>query len=234
MGVRRRSGRGWHLGIEKLLAGAGLISVGICLGVVLGSVLDGPRLFVRRLSQGVQRVEIQTSPSNLDLESLTAFRELQREGPVPSPPSQQPALKPPPAALPAPVPKQRLAKKQPLASVAAARNPRAAKREPPSPSPEPRLQEAERVISEIAAREASRQQAGSGKVVQVAAYTERRMAEALVQRLREDEFGAYLSDRRSESKHRYRVRVRTQKGQSPQALASSLKERGLSVWITTE
>ena len=65
MGARRRSGRGWRSGIAKFLAGAGLISVGVCLGVVLGSVLDGPRLFVRRLSQGVQRVEIQASPSSL-------------------------------------------------------------------------------------------------------------------------------------------------------------------------
>ena len=227
MGARRRSGRAWHSGIAKLLAGAGLISVGVCLGVVLGSVLDGPRLFVRRLSQGVQRVEIQASPSSLEPESLAAFRELQRERPAPSPAARRLASKPPPAAKPARVPKQRLEKKEPPPSVAAAPKPRAA-------SPEPRLQEAERVISEIAAREARRQQTGSGKVVQVAAYTERRMAEALVQRLRDDEFGAYVSDTRPEGTHRYRVRVRTQKGQSPQALASSLEERGLSVWITSE
>jgi hypothetical protein len=65
--VGRRGGnaeRAWGSSgsaVAKLFAGAGLLAIGVCFGVVLGSVLDGPRLFVRRLTQASQRVELRPS-----------------------------------------------------------------------------------------------------------------------------------------------------------------------------
>ncbi|MCH6562820.1 MAG: hypothetical protein IH800_10450, partial [Myxococcales bacterium] len=104
-----KKGRAWaryRSWLAKGLAASGLLAIGVCLGVVLGSVLDGPRLFVRRLTQPTESIELRPSATALDLDLLPAFRELQRERPAPSPAARRLASKPPPAAKPARVPKQ--------------------------------------------------------------------------------------------------------------------------------
>jgi cell division protein FtsN len=199
----------WATGVRRIVAGVGLFAVGTSIGIVLGSVLEGPRLFVRRLTEPSQKVEIPASSIRLEAERLTAFRELQRERP--SAP-RVPATRQPP-----PMPPE----------VATA---------PPRPAPERRAdpEAAERVISQIEARRAVKVKSASQKVVQVAAYADKRAAEALVRRLKASGFDSYISHTRPEGQQRYRVRVRSKTGEAAKTLAARLEAEGLSVWITTE
>ncbi len=114
----------------------------------------------------------------------------------------------------------------------AARPEVAAAPRPPDPAPEPKL--AERVIAEIAARDKTPERSGPSQVVQVAAYTDREMAEALVRRLRKRGFDSYISDTQPKGSHRYRVRVRPALRGSVKRLASRLESQGHGVWITKE
>ncbi len=217
-----KKGRAWaryRSWLAKGLAGSGLLSIGICLGVVMGSVLDGPRLFVRRLTQPTERVELRPSATALEAELLPAFRELQRERPVP-PPSPPPAARPSPPAVAPPSPRPRA-----RPEVAAA---------PVRRAPAPGSEVAERVIAELAAREKSAPKTGPSEVVQVAAYTDRKMAEALVGRLRKRGFDSYISGTQPKGSHRFRVRVRPPSGDSANQLAARLEAQGHGVWITKE
>ncbi len=201
-----KKGRAWaryRSWLAKGLAASGLLSIGVCLGVVLGSVLDGPRLFVRSLTQPTDRVELRPSATALEPELLPAFRELQRERPLP-PPSPRPAARPEVAAAPI--------------------------RRAPAAGPEA----LERVIAEIAAREKSAPKTGPSEVVQVAAYTDRKLAEVLVERLRKRGFDSYISDTQPKGSHRFRVRVRPPSGDSANQLAARLEAQGHGVWITKE
>ncbi len=225
-----KKGRAWaryRSWLAKGLAASGLLSIGVCLGVVLGSVLDGPRLFVRRLTQPTERVELRPAATALEAELLPAFLDLQRERPVP-PPSPPPAARPspPPAARPSP-PAVAPPSPRPTArpEVAAA---------PVRGVPAPGSEVAERVIAAIAAREKSAPKTGPGEVVQVAAYTDRKMAEALVGRLRKRGFDSYISDTQPKGSHRFRVRVRPPSGDSAIQLAARLEAQGHGVWITKE
>ena len=231
-----KKGRTWaryRSWLARGLAASGLLSIGVCLGVVLGSVLDGPRLFVRRLTQATQRVELR--PSTPESDPLLAFRALQRARPTPppvvrpSPPSA--ASQPPPSVGPSP-PRAAPPSPPPVARPSPtprARPPVAAAPRPPAPAPEPKV--AERVIAEIAARDKS---ARSGPVVQVAAYADRQMAEALVRRLQKRGFDSYISDTQPRGSHRFRVRVRPPLGKSANRLAARLESEGHGVWITKE
>jgi cell division protein FtsN len=204
------------------------LAIGVCFGVVLGSVLDGPRLFVRRLTQASQRVELRPSGAGLETEPLTAFLELQRERPAssPRPARSAPPPAPPPVAAaprrPAPEPATPPDAAERVISEIAARDAASQRKA------------AERVISEIAARDAAKKPSGPQKVVQVAAHTDRQMAEALVRRLQDRGFDSYISGTRPKGKHRYRVRVRPEAGASVKRLASRLEAQGFGVWITTE
>ncbi len=225
-----KKGRAWaryRSWLAKGLAASGLLSIGVCLGVVLGSVLDGPRLFVRRLTQPTERVELRPAATALEAELLPAFLDLQRERPVP-PPSPPPAARPspPPAARPSP-PAVAPPSPRPTArpEVAAA---------PVRGVPAPGSEVAERVIAAIAAREKSAPNTGPSEVVQVAAYTDRKMAEALVGRLRKRGFDSYISDTQPKGSHRFRVRVRPPSGDSAIQLAARLEAQGHGVWITKE
>ena len=70
--------------------------------------------------------------------------------------------------------------------------------------------------------------------MQVAAYRDVGAAETLVRRLRRAGYDAYLSGRRAAGPNKYRVRVQPRGGETAQALASTLEERGYGVWITRE
>jgi cell division protein FtsN len=196
--------------------------------VVLGSVLDGPRLFVRRLTQASQRVEIRSSGAGLEMEPLTAFLELQRERPASFP---RPARSAPPPAPPSVATAPRRPAPEPAAPPDAAERviSEIAARDGAAPP-----DAAERVISEIAARDATKKPSGPQSVVQVAAHTDRQMAEALMRRLQESGFHSYISGTRPKGQHRYRVRVRPEAGASVKKLASRLEAQGFGVWITTE
>ncbi len=233
-----KKGRAWaryRSWLAKGLAASGLLSIGVCLGVVLGSVLDGPRLFVRSLTQPTDRVELRPSATALEPELLPAFRDLQRARPLP-PPSPRPAARPSPPAVTPPSPRPALRSSPPAVA-------------PPSPRPAARPEVAaapirrapaagsealERVIAEIAARDKSAPKTGPSEVVQVAAYTDRKGAELLVGRLRKRGFDSYISDTQPKGSHRFRVRVRPPSGDSAKQLAARLEAQGHGVWITKE
>jgi cell division septation protein DedD len=74
----------------------------------------------------------------------------------------------------------------------------------------------------------------NSSVVQVASYTDARSAEALVQRLHESGYEAYVSDTHPDGQMRFRVRVRPGGPRDVNQLAAELGARGYSVWITRE
>ncbi len=199
-----RSARGSVVG--KVLAGLALLAVGLCLGIVLGSVASGPRLFVRRLTEPLQRVEIAAlAEAAPDADPLTEFRELQArtDSAAPEPPPSGPTR----------------------ASVAA-----------PPPKPEsPEQKAAERVLAELRAQRVPEPDRPTpSRVIQVAAYTERGAAGALAQRLSQDGYDSYVSHTLHQGIDRYRVRVRPAPGTDLDAVANRLKRKGLSVWVTRE
>ena len=112
-------------------------------------------------------------------------------------------------------------------------------RAPPKAPPSSRLGAeaqtgaAARVIAEIARTRAVPPSAGT-PVVQVASEPTRARADALVDRLVREDFRAYVSGSRPEGSPRYRVRVRTARGQTPRVLAKALEARGFAVWVTNE
>lgn len=195
----------------KVLAGLALLAVGLCLGIVLGSVASGPRLFVRRLTEPLQRVEIGAPAEAAPAEDqLTEFRELQArtDSAAPEPPPSGPAR----------------------ASVAAA---------PPKPE-SLEQQAAERVLAELRAQRAPDERVPElarptpSPVIQVAAYTEPGAAGALARRLSRDGYDSYVSHTLHQGIDRYRVRVRPAPGTDVDAVANRLKRKGLSVWVTRE
>ncbi len=208
--------------LRGVLVGTVLLVVGACLGIVAGSLLDGPRLLLRSLSQPVQSVDL--AATLLDesteeagsgaAEDLTEFRALQEGVPEAAPLEAAPV-----AAAP---------ERRPIESVA---------------SEEPRV---ETVIQEIAMRRgigappaaaapAAPRPAQPGEmVVQVGAFAERSPAEKLQERLRRMGFDAYLSERRPSGKFRFRVRVRPSQVVDAHSLASDLKARHFNVWVTRE
>jgi cell division septation protein DedD len=195
------------------------------LGIVIGSLLDGPRLFVRRLTEPIQRVEVRPTSTDAKPERLSAFRQLQSKRPAPS---RQPVRKSQAPArvekrAPAPARKPRPEKKPP-----------GAQRAPATPPNTPEQQAAEQVIAEIKAQQEAKVATGSGKVAQVAAYAERRAAGALASRLAKDGFDAYVSRIQKQGQEHFRVRVRPKPGSSMATVVSRLKSKGLSVWVTTE
>ena len=113
----------------------------------------------------------------------------------------------------------------------AAKPPVSAAPRPPPRAASPKQRAAEEVIADLAARSGA---PGEGAVVQVASYTDRRAADALVRRLRAGGFESFLSDTRPGGTRRYRVRVRPRPGRDPKILAARLAREGFSVWVTNE
>lgn len=73
-------------GLQNFLVGTGLIAIGGCLGILLGSLLDAPRLVMNRFYKPVQTVQLEvaeeTEPANaLELSEYRALQEKQK--PVP-------------------------------------------------------------------------------------------------------------------------------------------------------
>jgi cell division protein FtsN len=213
----RARGRGAAVGaaLKSLFFGSALVGVGVCLGVVLGTVWDLPELLMRRLLETPRTVSLSAPEPGAGAEPLAAFRELQSKTrrtrpPAPTAPeARAPALAAPPESA-----ERRVER-------------------PPAPAPE-RPSATDRVLADVAARAASRSAGDRDVVIQVASYTDRRSAEALVTRLRRAGFDSYLSHTRPEGEVRYRVRVRPGGGQGASELASELQSSGFSTWITTE
>ncbi len=220
--------------VRKFISGTGLLALGVCLGIVLGSLWDGPRLVLMRLSQPIQSVEVRSDESDAVNENLEEFRDLQREGD-----RKRVVSRAPDVAQPKPAPKTEA--KRPVISAPAAkdeptvvidaqkviaelRDQRLAKKKLPPLKPVASAPPAAKIVKAPP----------SGKVVQVASYTESNAADALVKKLRAAGFDSYLSNTRPDGAYRYRVRVRPKGSATVQVLANNLKQRGYTTWVTAE
>jgi cell division septation protein DedD len=209
----------------RFVYGSGLLGLGACLGIVIGSLSETPRLLLERLRGPVETVEI-ASPEKIEkieepaASKLEVFGDLQ-EGKAPKPAKAPPAnakpaaeVEPPPelvpaADLPTPAP-------PPVADPVA---PAVAAAPPPSssaPSQPP----------------AAIKPTGAA-VVQVASYVERKPAEELVAKLKSTGFQAYVSQPAAVN-GRFRVRIRPDEGESAGDLAKRLRGFGFDTWATTE
>ncbi len=226
MGRAKRRAAAAGVALRKFCSGSALVAVGVCLGIVLGTVWDLPELLLRRLLEAPRTVALAPPESRAAEEPLAAFRELQsktrrkrkaepaarapaaRERPQPAERREQPTPAPTQASVPAPTPIPASAPEAPSA--------------------------ADRALADVAARAVSRSAPGRQVVIQVASYTDQRSAEALVTRLRRGGFDSYLSHTKPEGETRYRVRVRPSGDTKPAELAGKLQSSGFSTWITTE
>jgi cell division septation protein DedD len=209
-GERPRASTG---GFRRLASGTGLLAVGTCVGIVVGTVWNVPELLIERLRRPVQIVEL--APVDLPgPPDLPEFRSLQGRAP------QRSAVAPV-----APAPRTAPAKQ---------RSPAPTPARPTRAAAAPSQTSAQTVIAGISRRTTGGAPSPSGKVVQVAAYTDARSAEALVRRLRERGYDSFVSSSVPQGKLRFRVRVRPARGQEVAQLAEALGASGYGVWITRE
>ena len=212
-GEQSRSSTG---GFRRLVSGTALVVVGASVGVVVGTVWNVPELLIERLRRPVQIVEL--APVDLPGPAdLREFRSLQR-----------PLSKRPVAAPVARMPRARSAEQ---------RSPTASEPAPAKPAraaPAASETSAKAVIADISRRSAGRAPNPSGKVVQVAAYSDARSAETLVRQLRERGYDSFVSSSVPRGKVRFRVRVRPAGGQDVARLAEALVAGGYGAWITRE
>ena len=201
----------------RLIYGAGLVALGACLGIVIGSLTETPRLVLERLRGPVETVDVaipaQEKPkSPSEAAPLERFGDLQ-EGRAPKaaravPAPAKPAVEaePPPLVPPAEL--------EPAPSVAAA-PPATPKEATPAPVETPAALQPH------------------GAVVQVASYVERKPADDLVRKLEGSGFDAYVSQPAA-TNGRFRVRIRPAAGESAGDLATRLRGFGFDTWATSE
>jgi cell division protein FtsN len=212
MGRARRRAAAAGAALKKLFFGSALVGVGVCLGIVLGTVWDLPDLLLRRLLEAPRTVSLAPPEPSAGDEPLAAFRELQsrtRRRREAAPAAPAPSAPAPPKA--------------------------AERRDEPAPEPPPKAPSAkDRALADVAARALRRSAPDEQVVIQVASYTDRRSAEALVTRLRRSGFDSYISHTQPAGETRYRVRVRPSGGLEASDLAGQLQSNGFNTWITTE
>jgi cell division protein FtsN len=212
MGGARRRGTAAGAALKKLFFGSALVGVGVCLGVVLGAVWDLPELLLRRLLEAPRTVSLSPPEPSAGAEPLAAFRELQSK--------TRRARRSGPAVPAQPKPAEARSDSRPAP--------------PPRPKGTKGPSATERALADVAARAVGRSAGNRQVVIQVASYTDRRSAEALVRRLRRSGFDSYLSHTRPVGEVRYRVRVRPSDELGASELAVKLQSTGFSTWITTE
>ena len=208
---------------RRFVYGTLLFALGTSAGLVLGSLWEAPRLWLRAGLETVETVEVPapelapgapgtpTAPAQAEAEppEFEYIQELRPPVAAPSP-GREPVVRPPTAdELIDRIRESRGAPDVPAPAEAPATEPR---------SVEP----------------VEREVPPSGPVVQVGAYLDRPPAEELVQGLRERGFDAYLSKNRSTSERRFRVRVVPAAGEDAQTLASRLGALGYETWTTRE
>jgi cell division septation protein DedD len=228
--------------LKRVLAGSALLLVGASAGLLLGSVLEGPRLMVRRWTEQVSTLEI-AAPVSAPSALLEEFEALQQASPqaekraAPGPATTRNVVSPraPDVAAHPPQSASALIAEMKRRRDALERAKPVALPEVESSEPAARKASAVPVRAKVAAGGAAAAATPtSSRVVQVAAYRDRSAARALVDRLQQLGFDSYLSGTRSTSPQRYRVRVRPSKGSSIAPLKNSLESRGFNVWVTRE
>ena len=226
--MARRSSRNGS--VRTLTAGAALLLVGAMLGIVLGALMDAPRLLLHRLNEPVQTVDIGSDMPGVgatqeagEPDELEQYQKLQEAAPpqraprrpAPTTPAPQVAEPAPPKA-PEPVAIAVAPKDTPTAEALI----EAIAEEHKSPAPP-------------APNSAKSAAPASGPVVQVGAFPDARSAGALVGQLQAQGFNSYVSSN-STSSYPHRVRVRPGASGDASELAGELKRRGFDVWVTQE
>ena len=218
----------------RLLWGTGIALLGFALGVVAGSVLEGPRLLLEWLRGPVRSVELAANePAAVETGGLREVSELHR-------PVRRAAARP---AERASEPPALAAARPPEAPVAAPRAapPPSAPRPAPAATPPAASGVVDGLKREVAARPpeppAAPEPAAAERaaLVQVASTPDSAEAQRIVARLRASGFDAFsLAVRPNGTTTTHRVRVRAAKGQTPEALAERLKDQGFDTWITRD
>jgi cell division septation protein DedD len=215
----------------RFLYGALLVAIGGCLGIVIGSVSDTPRILFERLRGPVETVDLEpapAAPAPVAAPPLEAFGELQgapaAAKPKPAPVAAKPAeAKPEPAkaaakAEPKPAPEPKSA---PAVSAA-----------PPAKSPDEIVRELEKKTAAAPAAPA-KPAATTGTVVQVLSLADQKQADTMIARLRAQGFEPYASPMPNKA-GKLRVRVRPKSGETTAALETRLRELGFKTWTTSE
>ena len=100
---RRKKPRARGQGLARWFYGSLLVAIGACIGIVIGSVSETPRVFLERMRGPVETVELEKAAPAAAPEAtppLEAFDELQG-APVKPEPKRTAAVTPPPAPTPA-------------------------------------------------------------------------------------------------------------------------------------
>ena len=197
----------------RWLYGALLVAIGGCLGIVIGSVSDTPRILFERLRGPVQTVDLEppapasaAAPANPPLE---AFSELQGA------PAARPKV--------VEVAKQEPAKAEP-AKTAAKAEPKAEPKPAPPAAP---------AVSSAPPAVATPPAAAPATVVQVLSLADKKQADAMMAKLKAQGFESYTTPMPDKS-GRLRVRVRPKGGETTAALEARLRELGFKTWTTAE
>lgn len=217
--------------LVRLFYGAGLLALGACLGIVIGSLSETPRLLLERLRGPVETVEIAVSPpaekgdepTSPKLESFSDLQEGKSPKPAKSPAANAKPVaeaEPPPERIPA----EDLPKPAPATPPAATPAPQAAA---------PAVAAAPPPATAPPAQPPASIQPPGGAVVQVASYVERKPAEELVAKLKGTGFQAYVSQPAAVN-GRFRVRIRPDEGETASELAKRLRSFGFDTWATSE
>jgi cell division septation protein DedD len=196
--------------------GSLLVAIGACIGIVIGSVSETPRLLLERVRGPVETIELAPSPSAPEAAPpLEAFDELQGAPAKPEPKRAAAPAPPAPAA-------------SPVARAAPAAPPQVSSPPPAAAAPVP-AKSAEELVRALE----KKTEPGAKSVVQVLSLAERKQADALVTKLKSQGLDPYVSPMPDKS-GRFRVRVRPTAGQSVAELETRLKTLGLKTWATAE
>jgi cell division septation protein DedD len=223
---RRSKSRARGPGAARYLYGALLVAIGACVGIVIGSLSETPRLLLERIRGPVETVDLEPAPAEAPKSPppLEAFGDLQTGA---KPKAERPVAAPPPASPPAASaahpPSPPTAANPPVATpppVASA---------PPKPAPAP-AKSADELVRALEKKTAPE---GRGSVIQVLSLAERPQADAMVAKLKSQGFEPYVTAMPDKS-GRFRVRVRPSAGQSAPELEQKLKALGFKTWITVE
>ena len=237
--------------LRRGLVGSALLLAGASLGLLIGSVFEGPRLVIRRWTEQVATLEI-AAPATAPPGVLEEFEALQRAS-VPA--AQRSAPRSSASQAPPAVDRQKPSAAVAAVADVAAHPPKDARAlidemkrrhdatlpkrtgAPPGsaiavPAPEPPASVKPAAPSPEPAPRAAIPSPALG--IQVAAYRDEASAAALVGRLLQLGFDAYLSGTRAQSPNQYRVRVRPGRGDEIGVLKAALEKRGFVVWVTRE
>lgn len=219
--------------LRRILYGTGLVAIGVCVGVVLGALLEAPRLFLAGLLHPVRTLDLSVQEGGdadgideleaIDEIPLRAFGELQGEEPRPRVPVAKPAAggAPPPS----PVADELIGR---IRQRALAGEPASAGASPPPADPAGARSSTVPAAAPVASGRPS------GTVVQVASFHDEADAERLVGELRSRGFDAFVSSNPVSESWRHRVRVSPGPGENADALEARLRARGYQTWKTQE